>query len=95
MLHFYRKENSNSFLINKLKSKYSFINDVSFEYCFNVELKKDSSFTFEEKEKLIWLFAETFEPELTTESTTLPSIGLDKSFIVEVGPRLAFTTAWR
>ena len=51
---------------------------------------RPSELTSEDAEKLLWLLAETYEPErLTAES----SVG-SKGTIVEVGPRLNFSTAW-
>ena len=43
-------------------------------------------------QKLMWLFSETFEPQLTAHTSYLRTNISD--IIVEVGPRLAFTTAW-
>lgn len=60
------------------------------EYCFNVESSQLLSMT--DIQKLMWLFSETFEPHLTAHTSYLRTNGSD--VIVEVGPRLAFTTAW-
>ncbi len=62
------------------------------ESCFNVEFDPQR-FSNDDELKLLWLLRETFEPENTTEEKTfLPSS--DSEAIVEVGPRLTFSTAW-
>jgi phosphoribosylformylglycinamidine synthase len=64
--------------------------NIQTESCFNVEVK--GSLSEEEKTKLLWLFTETFEPNNTSDKSYLTTT--DHSAIVEVGPRLAFSTAW-
>lgn len=61
------------------------------ENCFYVEIEGELS--FEERELLRYLLAETFAPELfsSRESLLEPKSGEQ---IVEVGPRLNFATAW-
>lgn len=56
--------------------------------CYNISVT--SELTLEEAEKLLWLLAETYEPERLTADSTVAS----KANIVEVGPRLSFSTAW-
>ncbi len=59
------------------------------EVCFNVELTGDLD--ARHAEVLAWLLAETFEPErFGTASFLDPCRGP----VLEVGPRLSFTTAW-
>jgi len=59
------------------------------EFCFNIELA--APLTGTESALLRWLLAETFEPEGFGERSFLdPSAGT----ILEVGPRMTFTTAW-
>ncbi|KAJ1389480.1 hypothetical protein B484DRAFT_409294 [Ochromonadaceae sp. CCMP2298] len=53
----------------------------------------------EDRRKLLWLLTETFEPELVQDGSFLESAvpkGTETgySYLVEVGPRLAFCTAW-
>eukprot|EP01041_Mallomonas_annulata_P005254 gene5254-10510_t len=81
-------------LLRKIKTILPTLSDIQSEYCFNVEVTTEAPLTPIEKEKLMWLFAETFEPENTGESTFLSSESNANSLIIEVGPRLAFTTAW-
>lgn len=64
------------------------------EYCFNVEVT--TALSSEETRKLLWLFAETYEPEHTGTASYLHiRAGQENTeTIIEVGPRLAFSTAW-
>ena len=58
------------------------------EACFNVEL--DGTLTSEERQRLAWLLSETFEPG---KLNTTPFLGAGGT-VIEVGPRLNFSTAW-
>ena len=58
------------------------------EACFNVEL--NGTFTAEEHRRLAWLLGETFQPEKLAAKPFLDGGGT----LVEVGPRLNFSTAW-
>ncbi len=58
------------------------------EFCFNVETA--APLTHGETELLRWLLAETFEPEGFGSRSLLDGAGP----VVEVGPRMNFTTAW-
>ena len=62
------------------------IASVVTEQCFNVEVT--SPLTSDEMATLQWLLRETFEPDLFTDATQLDGD------VVEVGPRLAFQSAW-
>ena len=62
------------------------IESITTEQCFNIEVT--SPLTDDEMTTLQWLLRETFEPELFTEATQLDGA------VVEVGPRLAFQSAW-
>ncbi|MFH1292024.1 MAG: phosphoribosylformylglycinamidine synthase [bacterium] len=59
------------------------------EYCFNVEA--ESELSVEEKNKLRWLLAETFEPQKLRKESFF---GHDLARVVEIGPRLNFATAF-
>lgn len=70
--------------------------DVKTEYCYNVECK--GTLSEDDAGKLQWLFTETYEPEncrkdhsYFLDQTTPPG---QFSVVIEVGPRLAFSTAW-
>jgi len=70
----------------------SLIASIKTEQCFNVELKTSSSLSAEKMATLEWLLRETYEPELFGEKTSLS--GDVAPSVVEVGPRLAFQSAW-
>ena len=61
------------------------------EHCYNVQLKDGSPpLTDEERSRLVWLLAETFEPENVGTESKLGGGGV----VLEVGPRLTFATAF-
>ena len=64
------------------------IEDIGTEYCFNIEACSTPS--SEDLRQLSWLLAETFEPGGFGETSFLKGDGL----VLEVGPRMNFTTAW-
>jgi phosphoribosylformylglycinamidine synthase len=68
--------------------------DILTEYCFYIEAKE--ALTPDELDLLRWLLSETFEPEnFSSESFLLqPSAFSLQPFLIEVGPRMNFTTAW-
>ena len=76
------------------------IKDIETEYCFNVGTT--DALTNEEQKVLQWLLAETFEPEhfsdtsFLTDTPPMPPLtkGGSGGVIIEVGPRMNFTTAW-
>ena len=99
LLHFYRKpalsETKKKNLLPILRQCVaSDINDIETEHCFNIEAS--APLTNEELHILRWLLAETFEPEnFSSESfLTLNAQRLTLNAVIEVGPRMNFTTAW-
>ncbi|RJQ51038.1 MAG: phosphoribosylformylglycinamidine synthase [Nitrospiraceae bacterium] len=92
IIRFYRapalSEAKKSGLLSVVRLKVSAeVSDIQTEYCFNVETT--GQLTPDERQILRWLLSETFEQENFS----------DKSFlnfepIIEVGPRMNFTTAW-
>eukprot|EP00854_Cymbomonas_tetramitiformis_P010446 gene10446-12353_t len=58
--------------------------------CYNVQLT--GSLASEEQDTLSWLLRETFEPEKLKERSSLKTTA--SSVVVEVGPRMNFSTAW-
>ncbi|XP_041017332.1 probable phosphoribosylformylglycinamidine synthase, chloroplastic/mitochondrial [Juglans microcarpa x Juglans regia] len=99
VIHFYRipllQEGATAELLKSVQSKVSNqIVGLRTEQCFNIGL--DSGLSSEKLSVLKWLLQETYEPEnLGTESflEKKRQEGLN-TVIVEVGPRLSFTTAW-
>lgn len=71
---------------------------IETEYCFNIEITEP--LTAEEIKVLGWLLSETFEPEKFSDRSFLTNISTgtqtlnDGGIIIEVGPRMNFTTAW-
>lgn len=60
---------------------------IETEVCFNIEAS--GPLADREVETLRWLLAETFEPDQLSRKSFLP-----RNRILEVGPRMNFTTAW-
>ncbi len=92
LLHYYRKpalsRTKKSELLAFLRRHVRrSVTDIESEYCFNIETSAplDAS----ETAKLGWLLAETFEPRNFTAGTFLVP-----GSVLEVGPRLNFSTAW-
>ncbi|XP_019157256.1 PREDICTED: probable phosphoribosylformylglycinamidine synthase, chloroplastic/mitochondrial isoform X2 [Ipomoea nil] len=99
VVHFYRvpllQDSATAELLKLVQTKFSHqIIGLKTEQCFNIGLNSDLS--SEKHAVLKWVLGETYEPEnLGTESF----LHIDKTkhldaVIVEVGPRLSFTTAW-
>ncbi len=70
------------------------IEDIDSEYCFYIETGKQLG--QDELDLLKWLLRETFEPGDFSEESFLTSDGsrITDHCILEVGPRMNFTTAW-
>src|SRR5512143_843012 len=70
------------------------IRGIETEFCFNVAAA--SPLTADEMRLLCWLLAETFEPEKFSEKSffSQQSTSNNQQLILEVGPRMNFTTAW-
>ena len=109
LIHFYRRPALSSAkkndLLSAAKQKVSkSIGGIETEYCFNVETT--GPLDEDELSVLRWLLSETFEPEhFSSESFLSPSPqppiakggnggGDPQPLIIEVGPRMNFSTAW-
>ncbi len=70
------------------------IHGLETEFCFNIAA--DKALTAGETRLLRWLLAETFQPEqLSDKSFLIPHSSFRiPHLILEVGPRMNFTTAW-
>src|SRR4030042_6500154 len=97
--HFYRKPalsptKKNELLLIAREKVSPDIRDIETEYCFNIE--RASPLPDEDLNILQWLLAETFEPgNFSNKSFLTPDSGSGtRNFIIEVGPRMNFTTAW-
>ncbi|XP_068599770.1 phosphoribosylformylglycinamidine synthase [Brachionichthys hirsutus] len=65
---------------------------IASELCYNVELAGCRSLGAEQKEVLLWLFGPPLRTEPLSESPNLAEGSEEK--LVEIGPRLNFSTAW-
>ncbi|KAF7203424.1 phosphoribosylformylglycinamidine synthase isoform X1 [Nothobranchius furzeri] len=65
---------------------------VTTELCYNVELTGSESLSAEQKEVLLWLFRPLLQVEPLSEEPNL--IEGSEERLVEIGPRLNFSTAW-
>ncbi|CAF2064768.1 unnamed protein product [Brassica napus] len=99
VIHYYRvpliQESANAELLKAVQTKISNqVAGLSTEQCYNIGLETELA---EEKVSVLkWILQETFEPEnLGTDSflERKKREGLHAT-IIEVGPRLSFTTAW-
>ena len=100
IVHYYRKtEPSHSLLPSVreelkdlgLEEESAKIETVETESCFNVLASQDLSAG--DQEKLEWLLAETFDRDALSLDTSMLKAD-DKSWILEFGPRLTFTSAF-
>ncbi|XP_071692127.1 probable phosphoribosylformylglycinamidine synthase, chloroplastic/mitochondrial [Rutidosis leptorrhynchoides] len=99
VIHFYRtpfmQESANQELLKSIQTKISDqIVGLKTEQCFNIGV--NGNLSKDQLSVLKWLLRETYEPEnLGVESFISKETKEGfKTTIVEVGPRLSFTTAW-
>lgn len=97
--HFYRvpliQESATSDLVKSVQTKISNqIVGLKTEQCFNIGLLSELS--SEKISVLKWLLQETYEPENLGVESFLEKKRMEglSMVIIEVGPRLSFTTAW-
>ncbi|XP_043076261.1 phosphoribosylformylglycinamidine synthase [Puntigrus tetrazona] len=64
---------------------------ITTELCYNVDLDGSDSLSVEQKGILRWLFSPPYSVSLSEEPTLKPEHG---ARLVEIGPRLNFSTAW-
>jgi phosphoribosylformylglycinamidine synthase len=92
MLHFHRNPalsdtKRDSLLSFAVKNISPHIKGIETEYCYNIETS--SPLSDAELDTLRWLLAETFEPDRFASGSFL-----GPNQVLEVGPRMNFTTAW-
>ncbi|KAK9795604.1 hypothetical protein WJX73_007566 [Symbiochloris irregularis] len=68
------------------------LTEIVSEQCFNIAISQPLN--AEETDKLSWLLRETFEPDMLTAQSRFESALNGSQPVVEVGPRMSFTTAW-
>jgi len=100
ILHYYRKSDPKHSLLTSIKEELkgigldeesNRIRDVATESCFNVE--PETELSEKQVKDLEWLLAETFDPSaLQLEKSSLEASG--NAWVVEFGPRMAFTSAF-
>ncbi|XP_031497055.1 probable phosphoribosylformylglycinamidine synthase, chloroplastic/mitochondrial [Nymphaea colorata] len=97
IVHFYRvpflRPSATAELLKVVQKVSGDVISIKTEQCFNVGLK--SALSDEKLCILKWLLRETYEPEnLQDGSFFHKEIGNESTVLIEVGPRLSFTTAW-
>lgn len=97
LTHFYRMpaltEAKQEELLSSTRTRISpEIKHIETEYCFNIE--SVTPLSSEEVSVLRWLLSETFEPDNFSDRSFLNQSKEGKSYLIEVGPRMNFTTAW-
>jgi phosphoribosylformylglycinamidine synthase len=99
LIHFYRKpalsEGKRRELLSALRREITQeIVNLETEYCFNIEITE--LLTSSELKILQWLLSETFEPENFSDKSFLISQSsiVNRQCLLEVGPRMNFTTTW-
>jgi len=99
LLHLYRTPGLSPSQTHRLLEKTRAILDspltgLRTEACFNVQLSEP--LTPEERGTLVWLLSETFEPDGFGEQSFLSAgaSAVGTGTILEVGPRMNFSTAW-
>ena len=95
LIHFYRVPGVSTAaldgLLKRARERVSAaIDTIETELCFNVET--NGELTPEEVGVLTWLLSETFEPDRFRDASFLEPRNNDA--LLEVGPRLNFSTAW-
>src|SRR3989304_3396027 len=99
LLHLYRTPALSAFqakaLLDIVKQQVTpGIREIETEHCFNIEASQ--TLDADQMRPLQWLLAETFEPgNFSDRSFLTPNAELrTPNWVLEVGPRMNFTTAW-
>uniref|UniRef100_I3J3D9 Phosphoribosylformylglycinamidine synthase n=1 Tax=Oreochromis niloticus TaxID=8128 RepID=I3J3D9_ORENI len=91
VVRFYSNEALNSRALQRAAKLYPHLL-VTTELCYNVELTGCESLSTEQKGVLLWLFRHPLHAEPLSEKPNLTEGSGEK--LVEIGPRLNFSTAW-
>lgn len=88
--HFFRTSPIHQHTLLHLSQQHvsAHIQDIETEYCFNVQIDKPLS--ADQQNRLTYLLSETFETDRFSEQSFLQGPGT----VLEVGPRMNFSTAW-
>lgn len=100
IIHFYRRpfirESAAAEILRQVQEKISpNIVDIKTEQCFNIGV--EGVLPINKLGVLKWLLQETYEPENLDKNSFLEEealTGARNSVLIEVGPRMSFTTAW-
>ncbi len=97
LLHLYRTPALSAFqteaLLDTVKQQVTpGIRGIETEHCFNIEASQ--TLDKDQMRLLQWLLAETFEPEKFSDKSFLTPDPGPRTLVLEVGPRMNFTTAW-
>uniref|UniRef100_A0A673G568 Phosphoribosylformylglycinamidine synthase n=1 Tax=Sinocyclocheilus rhinocerous TaxID=307959 RepID=A0A673G568_9TELE len=91
VVRFYRREvTGEGRVIRRIAQLYPDVTIIT-ELCYNVELDGSDCLSVEQKGILCWLFSPPYSVSLIEEPTLKPVNG---ARLVEIGPRLNFSTAW-
>ncbi|MBT3606101.1 MAG: phosphoribosylformylglycinamidine synthase [Candidatus Latescibacteria bacterium] len=93
LLHFFRTPalspaQKQTILQTAQQTVSSKIRDIETEYCFNIQA--DTPLSTDQQDHLAWLLRETFEAKAFSDQSFLKNTGT----VLEVGPRMNFSTAW-
>ncbi|XP_034085669.1 phosphoribosylformylglycinamidine synthase [Gymnodraco acuticeps] len=91
VVRFYSSEVVNGRAVQRAVALHPYLS-ISSELCYNVELTGCESLSGEQKEVLLWLFRPPLQAEPLTQNPNLTEGSGEK--LVEIGPRLNFSTAW-
>ncbi|CAN9500611.1 unnamed protein product [Ophioblennius macclurei] len=91
VVRFYSDEAPRGWALKRAAQLYPHL-AIATELCYNVELINDHKLTVDEKEVLFWLFRPPLQDEPLSEKSNLSEHKGGK--LVEIGPRLNFSTAW-
>ncbi|XP_064189678.1 phosphoribosylformylglycinamidine synthase isoform X2 [Anguilla rostrata] len=91
VLHFYRKEAERGRSLQRAALLHPDIIILT-EHCYNVELSANAPLSQDQKNVLRWLFSPPLQAELLAEEPFLRAG--PGEIVVEIGPRLNFSTAW-
>ncbi|XP_077983888.1 phosphoribosylformylglycinamidine synthase-like [Glandiceps talaboti] len=71
------------------------INTLETELCFNIDVQKGVCLSAEDHKKLLWILTIPFETENVAKESFLTQNNEEKGgLVIEIGPRLNFSTAW-
>lgn len=91
VIRFYRKEDAvDGRVIRRITQLFPEVT-ITTELCYNVELNGSNCLSVEQKDVLRWLFTPPYSASLSEEPSLKP---VDEAKLVEIGPRLNFSTAW-